>query len=118
MYYNTGMKTYPWAGLVMIAIIIVATAYIAYSFGQRPNMEPVDIIAEEGTTADDNQNATAPTQKCPEVHIINKMPQITVDGEAPTENRYYILEGKSYQPNQLDEAWVKRNCNVPTEEVY
>lgn len=112
------MKTYPWAGLVMIAIIVIATAYIAYSFGQQPSPDTVDIVAEEGTTANDNQNATAPTQKCPEVLIVNKMPQIREPGEPPTDNRYYILDGKSYQTTQLDEAWVKRNCNVPTEEVY
>lgn len=113
------MKNFPWPTVIMFLIILIATAYIANSFSQQPIPDTQNIVVEEGTIEESDDPAPPAIRKqCPEMLIINKMPQVSESGEPVEDNRYYILDGKTYRPDQLDEEWIKRNCNVPTEEVY
>lgn len=111
------MKDSIWPTVLMILIILVATAYIANGFGRQFQARTENMLAEDTPTLSpvDEANSEAPAQECPEVLIVNRMPQI---GNGGGESSYYILDGKSYQPNQLDLDWIARNCQVPTEEVY
>jgi hypothetical protein len=46
------------------------------------------------------------------------MPQIRKPGDVTSYDSYYIWKGVTYRVEQFDAAWIKANCNVPTENVY
>ncbi|MDD3788357.1 MAG: hypothetical protein PHO94_06645 [Petrimonas sp.] len=59
-------------------------------------------------------------QDCPEVMIINKMPQIIDDNakNPPPPSRYYIYKGVRREIAEFDSVWVSRNCDVEQQVVY
>lgn len=55
---------------------------------------------------------------CPDEKIINKMPVVSKDGKAPSENSYYIYKGARKELGDFDENYLKKNCNVKVTEVH
>lgn len=52
-------------------------------------------------------------QQCPDERIDDKMP-----GPGGPKPSYYIFKGERREITEFDEAWVAKNCTVPTQAVY
>ncbi|MES2470776.1 MAG: hypothetical protein V4526_00910 [Patescibacteria group bacterium] len=73
-------------------IIVIAAAYYAYIYFALGNDSKL--------------------HECPDEMIVNKMP-----GTSP-QSSYYIKNGERREISDYDAGWVKRNCTVPTQEVF
>ena len=68
-----------------------------------------------------NKKESTLIQDCPDMKIINRMPQIIDEnnpdnGQPPRE--YYIYKGERKEIAEFDAVWVEENCDVPEETVY
>ncbi len=106
-----------WPTVAILLLILVAGAYIAYSYSQ-PQLPP-DTANEEGNQEDTKSaDNTVSIQQCPDSKVVNNMPQIVEEGEPADSSSYYIWKGNRYEISQFDAEWVARNCDVKTEQVY